>query len=256
VLRHDRYIVLAGLALVTMLAWAYTLAGAGIPANMANMPLHGPSIGSEATGHMPWAPSHFFLIFAMWWIMMIAMMTPSAAPMVLLFTAIKRKRHQVSHVATGIFLGGYLAIWAVFSIVATLAQWSLEANGLLTALMSSASPALGGSILVVAGLYQLSTLKTACLTHCQHPVLFLTQHWHPGAAGAFTMGIVHGGYCLGCCWLLMGLLFFGGVMNVYWIAGISIYVVLEKLLLHGLWLGRAVGAALVTGGVLMFVQAL
>ena len=255
-LRHDRHIVIAALVLVTSLAWAYTLAGVGISAGMPGMAFDGPAIGGDAMRHMAWSLTHATLMLVMWWIMMIAMMTPSAAPMVLLFAAIKRKRQPESRLPAGIFLGGYLAMWAAFSVAATLIQWGLEAGGLLTPIMASASPAFGGSILLAAGLYQLSTLKAACLTHCQHPVRFLTQHWRPGATGAFNMGIVHGAYCLGCCWFLMALLFFGGVMNVYWIAGISIYVALEKLLLHGLWLGRAVGIALLAGGVLVFMQAL
>ncbi len=255
-LRHDRYIVVAGLALVTSLAWVYTLAGVGMSAGTADMTLLGPVIGGEAMRHMPWSPTHAMLMFAMWWVMMIAMMTPSAAPMVLLFVAIKRKQQQEGRMPTGIFLAGYLVMWALFSAVATLTQWSLEASGLLTPLMASASRAVSGSILVAVGFYQLSALKAACLTHCQHPVRFLTQHWHPGVSGAFSMGLIHGAYCLGCCWFLMALLFFGGVMNVYWIVGISIYVALEKLLLHGLWLGRAIGIALVASGVLVFMQVL
>jgi len=220
------------------------------------MAFDAPAIGGDAMRHMSWSLTHATLMLVMWWIMMIAMMTPSAAPMVLLFAAIKRKRRQDNRVAAGIFLGGYLAIWAAFSFAATLIQWGLEASGLLTPLMAIASPALGGSILLAAGLYQLSKLKAACLTHCQHPVRFLTQYWRSGASGAFTMGIIHGAFCLGCCWFLMALLFFGGVMNVYWIAAISIYVALEKFLRHGLWLGRAVGIALMAGGVLMFMQVL
>jgi len=206
--------------------------------------------------YMPWSPTQAALMFAMWWIMMVAMMTPSAAPMVLLFAAIKRKRQNDSRLSTGIFLGGYLAMWAVFSVVATLTQWSLEANGLMAPMMVSASPILNGSILLAAGLYQLSPLKTACLASCQHPVRFLTRQWRPGAFDPFAMGVVHGTYCLGCCWFLMAQLFLGGVMNVYWIAGLSIYVAMEKLLPHGLWLGRAVGVALIAGGVVAFVQVL
>lgn len=244
-LRHDRYIVAVALALVTALAWAYTLAGAGMPADMGGM-----------TFHAPWSAVHVAIMFAMWWIMMIAMMTPSAAPMALLFTAIKRKRQQQSRLPTGIFLGGYLVMWAGFSLAATLAQWSLQAGGLLTPLMASASPALAGGILLAAGLYQFSALKAVCLTRCQHPVRFLTRYWRPGAGGAFAMGTLHGAYCLGCCWFLMALLFVGGVMNVCWIGGISIYVALEKFLPHGLWLGRAVGIALMAGGILVFLRML
>lgn len=227
-----------------------------MPTNMVNLPMQGPVLGGDVMRLASWSLTRTFLMFAMWWIMMVAMMVPSTAPTVLLFAAIKRKRQQESRVPAGIFLGGYLAMWALFSVVATFAQWGLEASGLLNPMMASASPALSGSILLAAGLYQLSIFKTACLIHCQHPVRFLTRHWRTGSAGAFAMGVIHGNYCLGCCWFLMALLFFGGVMNVYWIAGISIYVALEKFLLHGLWLGRTAGAALFAGGVLLLIQAL
>ena len=158
---------------------------------------------------MPWSTSDAALMFAMWWVMMIAMMVPSAAPMVLLFTAIKRKQAaSVSpSVEAWVFLGGYLLIWAGFSLVAALAQWGLERAGLLSMAMASTSAMFGGVILLAAGLYQFTPVKSACLRYCQSPVLFLSRHWRPGAAGALRMGLRHGGYCLGCCWFLMALLF-------------------------------------------------
>jgi len=252
-LQYDRYIVATALVLVTFMAWAYTLAGVGMP-DLGGMALDQPSFLDAAMRHKPWSATHAAIMFAMWSTMMIAMMTPSAAPMVLLFTAINRKRRPLSRLPSWTFIGGYFGMWAAFSLAATLAQWGLDAGGLLTPLMASTNPALGGAILVAAGLYQFSALKAVCLTRCQHPVRFLTRHWRPGADGAFVMGITHGAYCLGCCWFLMALLFVGGVMNIYWIGGISIYVALEKFVPHGLWLGRAAGITLVTGGLSVFLH--
>jgi predicted metal-binding membrane protein len=204
VLRHDRLIVAIGLAAAVALAWAYLAAGAGIDMSMAGMEME----------PMPWSAFDVALMFAMWWVMMIAMMVPSATPMVLLFTAIKRKQQASVSPATEawVFLGGYLLIWAGFSVVATFAQLGLERVGLLS--MGAAS----------------TNAKSACLRFCQSPVLFLSRHWRPGAAGVLRMGLRHGAYCLGCCWFLMLLLFVAGVMNLVWVAGIALYVACEKLL--------------------------
>jgi predicted metal-binding membrane protein len=247
VLRHDRVIVAVGLAGAVALAWVYLAAGAGIDMSMAGMPME----------PMPWSTFYAALVFTMWWVMMIAMMVPSAAPMVLLFTAIKRKQAApVSpSVEAWIFLSGYLLIWAGFSLVAALAQWGLERVGLLSMAMASTSAVFGGVILVVAGLYQLTPIKSACLRYCQSPVLFLSQHWRPGAVGAFRMGLRHGGYCLGCCWFLMVLLFVSGVMNLFWIVGIALYVACEKLLPLGHRLSRAAGVALIVSGTIVLARA-
>jgi predicted metal-binding membrane protein len=247
VLRHDRLIVAVGLAGVVALAWVYLVAGAGIDMSMVDMPME----------PMPWSPVYAALAFVMWWVMMIAMMVPSAAPMVLLFTAIKRKQAaSVSpSVEAWIFLGGYLLMWAGFSLVAALAQWGLERAGLLSMAMASTSTTLGGVILLAAGLYQFTPLKSACLRYCQSPVLFLSRHWRPGAVGALGMGFRHGGYCLGCCWFLMALLFVSGVMNLVWIAGIALYVACEKLLPLGRRLSRAAGVGLIVSGVIVLARA-
>jgi predicted metal-binding membrane protein len=247
VLRRDRLIIAVGLAGVVVLAWVYLVAGAGIDMSMVGMPME----------PMPWSPFYAALMFTMWWVMMIAMMVPSAARMVLLFTAIKRKRGaSVSpFVEACVFLGGYLLIWAGFSLVAVLAQWGLERAGLLSMAMASTSAVLAGLILLAAGLYQLTPIKSACLRYCQSPVLFLSQHWRPGAVGALRMGLRHGGYCLGCCWFLMALLFLGGVMNLVWIAGIACYVAFEKLLPFGHRLSRAAGVALIFSGAIVLARA-
>jgi predicted metal-binding membrane protein len=247
VLRHDRLIVAVGLAGVVALACVYLVAGAGIGMSMVGMPME----------PMPWSTFYAALVFTMWWVMMIAMMVPSAAPMVLLFTAIKRKQAaSVSpSVEAWIFLGGYLLIWAGFSLVAALAQWGLERAGLLSMAVTSTSATFGGVILLAAGLYQFTPVKSACLRYCQSPVLFLSLHWRPGAAGALLMGLRHGGYCLGCCWFLMVLLFVTGVMNLMWIAGIALYVACEKLLPLGHRLSRAAGVALIVSGTIVLARA-
>jgi predicted metal-binding membrane protein len=247
-LRQDRLVVLAGLAGVVALGWAYLLAGAGMDMSMVGM----------AMEPMPWTLSYTLLMFAMWSIMMIAMMLPSAAPMVLLFTRIKRKDEASSTpaVGAGIFLAGYLVVWAAFSLAATLAQWGLERTGLVAMGMTSGSATFIGAILLCAGLYQLTPLKTACLRFCQSPVLFLSSHWRAGAVGAFRMGVVHGAYCLGCCWFLMALLFVGGVMNPIWVVGIAIYVALEKMLPIGPWLSRTAGATLALLGAFVLIRAI
>jgi predicted metal-binding membrane protein len=178
------------------------------------------------------------------------MVVPGAAPTVLLYATVQRRQEATNPtLGTALFLAGYLAMWAAFSVLATLSQWGLDLAGAMRMDMSVASTVLGGAILIAAGLYQFTSLKAVCLRHCQSPVLFLSQHWRRGPAGAFRMGLRHGAYCLGCCWFLMALLFFAGVMNLIWIAGLAIYVALEKFLPLGPWLSRAAGAALVGLGV-------
>jgi predicted metal-binding membrane protein len=167
----------------------------------------------------------------MWAVMMVAMMVPAASPMILLFAEINRRRneHQGTFVSTGQFLLGYLMAWTGFSVLATLAQWSLLTAALVSPMMESTSKALGGGLLLSAGLFQFSRLKYACLAHCRSPIGFLATEWRDGLGGAFRMGLKHGGYCLGCCWALMGLLFAFGVMNLLWVASISGFVLLEKI---------------------------
>jgi len=248
-LRRDRLVVAAGLAIVVALAWVYLAAGAAMDTDMADMAMDMP---------MPWSPFYAALVFVMWWVMMIAMMVPSAAPTILLFAAIRRKQGPADHpsVQAWIFCGGYLLMWAGFSLLAVLAQWALERAGLLSMAMASTSAVLGGVVLLAAGLYQLTPLKNACLRYCQSPVLFLSRYWQPGAGGALRMGLRHGGYCLGCCWFLMALLFVGGVMNLGWIAGIALYVAAEKLLPIGRALSRPAGVALCAAGAFLLARAL
>ncbi|MBR0830747.1 DUF2182 domain-containing protein [Bradyrhizobium manausense] len=249
VLRRDRLVVAAGLVAVVALAWAYLAVGAGMDTDMmADMPDMAP---------MPWTPLYAVLLFAMWWTMMIAMMVPSAAPTVLLYATVKRRQETASGAAreVWIFLAGYLLAWAGFSLVAVLAQWALERSGFLSMAMASTSVVLGGIILLAAGLYQFTPLKTACLRYCQNPLLFLSRYWRVGGSGALRMGLRHGSYCVGCCWFLMALLFVSGVMNLAWIIAIALYVACEKLLPFGRRLSHAAGATLIITGAILLARA-
>jgi predicted metal-binding membrane protein len=249
VLKRDRLILVGALVLLTLIAALYTALGAGLPM---------PAMGAKAMQPAQWTPVYFGLVFAMWWVMMVAMMTPSASPMILLYAAVKRKRESPGELAllTALFLVGYLLVWGGFSLIAAGLQWALELRGLVSAsMMTLTSAALGGAILLAAGLYQFTPIKRACLHHCRSPVEYLSRHHRPGRAGALRMGLGHGAYCLGCCWFLMALLFFGGVMNLYWILGLALFVLGEMVLPRGDLFGRAVGAALVLWGVFLLGSA-
>jgi len=215
------------------------------------------SAGAMMEMQRAWSTSYFILMLFMWWVMMLAMMLPGAAPMILLYSAVNRKNRERGNAfaATGIFVAGYLVTWSVFSFLATILQWTLEQAALLSPMMASTSVWFGAGILIAAGVYQFTPLKQACLKHCQSPLSFLMNHWRPGQWGAVIMGLEHGVYCLGCCWLLMGLLFFGGVMNLFWIAGLAVFVLIEKLLPSGAWVSRIGGALLIFwGAALAFSQ--
>lgn len=239
VLRRDRIVVVAALAVVSALAWAWLLTGAGMEIGAATTMAH-------AHGGVGNAP----LLFAMWWMMMLAMMLPSASPMILLFAAVNRKQRQRggTYVSTAVFAAGYLLVWAGFGAGAAVLQLTLQHSGLLSPMLASTSRVLGGLMLVAAGLYQLTPLKHACLRHCRTPVHFLAEHWRSGSGGALRMGMIHGAYCVGCCWFLMLLLFVGGVMNLTWIVGLAFLVLLEKTMPAGQWLARAVGLILLLAG--------
>ncbi|MCH8323159.1 MAG: DUF2182 domain-containing protein, partial [Proteobacteria bacterium] len=170
-------------------------------------------------------------MFAMWAIMMVAMMVPSALPMILIYShSVKKAKRDGGHLAPlSVFVLGYVIIWTLFSAGAALLQLVLQNLGMVNKMMVSASIWLTGGLLVLAGLYQMSPLKDTCLRFCQHPVMFIAKHWRTGTGGAIRMGVIHGGYCVGCCWALMILLFVGGVMNLLWVAAIAIYVLLEKM---------------------------
>lgn len=233
VLKRDRWIVLAALICITLLAWGYMVYEAramyhtGV-CHCAGMKMSGPDTA-------PWSTATLLPLFLMWTEMMVAMMIPSAAPMILTFALVQRKRRAQERpfVPAGFFLLGYLAVWTGFSAVAAVAQWVLHAQALLSPMMVSTSSLFGGALLVAAGVFQWTPLKKACLTRCRSPLGFLLTGWREGKSGALVMGLQHGAYCTGCCWVLMALLFVAGVMNVWWIALIAGFVLLEKVAPNG-----------------------
>jgi predicted metal-binding membrane protein len=247
VLRRDRIIVLSGLAAITALSWVYVLS---VASDMRNM-----EMGAEMA--MPrmqaWGGADFALTFGMWAVMMVAMMTPSAAPMILMFAGVNRRRReqQVSYVPTSVFLLGYLVVWAGFSVLATTAQWGLHDVSLLSPMVASTSPVFGGVLLLAAGIYQWTPLKHVCLSKCRSPLGFVLNEWREGRRGALLMGLKHGGYCTGCCWSLMALLLVAGVMNLLWVAAIAGFILLEKVAPAGDRLSRIAGVLFIGWGVWM-----
>lgn len=245
-LRRDRAVVVFALLVVIAAAWLYLLLGAGV--DMPDMS------GMESMAMpelMPvWSPSYFFVILLMWLIMMIAMMLPSAAPMILLHATMSRRSRELGQAlpATGIFVLGYVTVWMAFCLAATLIQWALASAALLSPAMVTTSKGMAASILISAGIYEWTPFKRSCLRHCQSPLAFLLDNWRGGAWGNLTMGMRHGGYCLGCCWMLMLLLFAGGVMNLRWIAALALIVLVEKMASGRSWVARALGAVLMLWG--------
>ena len=251
ILKRDRQIVIGGLVFVSLASWLYILTGAGMDTGKMT-PMSG---GAMLTMKLAWTPAYFTLMLTMWWVMMVAMMLPSAAPMVLLFATVNRKSRQQGRpfTPTSFFATGYLIAWGGFSLFAVLLQWGLERLTLLSLMMQTTSLYLGAGLLIAAGVYQLTPLKQACLRHCQTPLQFIAYHWRPGSRGALRMGLEHGFFCLGCCWVLMLLLFYGGVMNPWWITGLALYVLIEKLAPAGPRLGRYTGGLLILWGVWVLV---
>lgn len=239
----DKIFVVAGLAGVVACAWAYL-----IPASLDMYGrMDGPATWMmEAT----WDADYLLLIFFMWAAMMVAMMLPSALPTILIFHKALRHDPEVSSPSRRMFafVAGYILAWSGFSVAATLLQWGLAEAALLSPMMVSASPWLGGAILIVAGVYQWTPLKYACLRQCRSPLAFLMEHWQPGMPGALRLGLRHGLYCVGCCWALMLLLFVGGVMSLLWIGAITAFVLMEKLAPYRAQGGRLSGLALVLAG--------
>lgn len=259
VLQRDRLVVIGALVVVIALSWAYVLAGAGMGMSAFEMTavpaLSGAmtDMAEAAMTPMAWTPGYALLMFVMWWVMMVAMMLPSAAPMILMFASITRRQRATGapYAPTGVFAAGYLLAWGAFSLVATGLQWGLERAALLSPMMASTSTVLGAGLLIAAGVYQLTPLKHACLRHCRSPIDFILHRWRTGGLGALIMGLEHGAFCTICCWFLMALLFVGGVMNLYWIAGLAIFVLLEKTIPTGHWLGTITGVGLITWGMLI-----
>lgn len=247
---RDRIAILSALIGVSVLAWAYVIY---LWAKMPAMDADAPAV--MMTLH-PWTPADFVFMLVMWAIMMVGMMLPSAAPMTLVYAGMVRKadRQGTPMAPTAAFVSGYLTMWCLFSLGATLAQWGLHEAAMLSHMMVAKSQFLGAGLLLVAGVYQLTSWKTVCLDHCRSPAHFIAEHWRPGASGAFRLGLHHGAFCLGCCWALMGLLFVGGVMNLVWIAAITIFVFLEKVLpaeVVGIRLSGVAGIGMILSGLVM-----
>jgi len=229
-LRYERAIIAGSVGALSALCWCYITAGA--------------SLG--ASSGMAMAQPPFAALVVMWWLMMAAMMLPSATPAILLYARVREARSGEPRIAaTWLFLAGYLAIWLLFSLIAACAQTLIGT----TAVGSRYAQAM---LLIAAGIYQLSPLKAACLGQCRSPAQFISRHWRAGRAGAVRLGLLHGAYCVGCCWMLMALLFVGGVMNLWWVVALTLLIALEKLVNAGQLLARATGLALVASGLAIF----
>lgn len=249
-LRRDRKVVTVSLVLVVALAWLYLWHDARAMSNMdmADMPMAGMqhAVGAGTVA----------LTFGMWTVMMVGMMLPSAAPTILLYGALVRKNGERGTVlpAVWIFTSGYLVAWTSFSLAAALLQLALEQTALMTPMMVSASRGLSAAILITAGIYQSLPVKEICLRKCRNPIEFFATRWRAGADGAFRMGVEHGMYCVGCCWMLMLLLFVAGVMNLVWVALIAGFVFVEKLLPAEKFTSRFASAALILSGLVLLIK--
>jgi predicted metal-binding membrane protein len=261
-LRRDRVIVVAALATLTVLSWLYILRLAE-SMHMGGMDMTGwrmVSTGLEmgmVSSLAPWSVWQFALMFLMWAVMMVGMMTPSVAPMVLIYARVGRQAAQQGRALapTGWFVAGYMLAWVGFALFATAGQWALESAALLTPEMNVGSNTVGGIVLIAAGIYQWTPLKDTCLRQCQAPLAFIQRHggFRQAPAGSLSLGLRHGLYCIGCCWPLMALLFIGGIMNVLWIAGLAVLILAEKVIPAGRILSRIAGIGLVAMGTQVLV---
>ena len=259
VLRRDRLIVAGALGVIAALAWAYVLWLAADMdmggTNMSGLRMIPAGMGLMAPAASPWTPIEFAFVFVMWAVMMVGMMAPSAAPMMLMYARVGRQGKIAGKpfAATGWFAAGYFLAWSGFSLVATLVQWVLDREALLDARMVNTNTLVGAAVLIAAGLYQWTPIKDACLASCQTPFGFLMSHggFRSNIRGCMHLGLLHGTYCVGCCWILMTLLFVVGVMNVLWIALLALLVLLERLTPWGRWIGRAAGVVCIAVGAWM-----
>lgn len=252
VLKRDRMVVLAALLALAALAWAYVL---WLAANMnapASMNMNGMAM-MMSPAFTEWTFTHALFIFAMWAVMMVGMMTPSAAPMILIYTQVARQSNTLGKpfASAAWFTSGYLIVWTLFAALATAAQYGLERAALLDSMMVSKNNLFGGAVLIAAGLYQWTPLKHACLNQCRAPLAFVQQHggFQSSAFGSLRLGLLHGAQCVGCCWALMALLFVGGVMNPLWIAGLMIFVLAEKILPAGRFVSWLAGTLALAAGI-------
>jgi predicted metal-binding membrane protein len=243
VLLRDRWLIAAAIALATALCWAWI-----IP---MGRDMYGDMSGTSAwMMTRTWDLPHQVLLFAMWVVMMIGMMLPSAAPALLLYAGVVRKSPEGLRAQAQVyaFAGGYVLVWTIFSLAATVLQLLLARWSLISRMMEARNSTFSGMLLLVAGLYQLTPWKRSCLDSCRSPVGFIVRHWKPGVRGGFHLGLLHGLQCLGCCWALMLLLFVGGVMNLWCIAILTLFVLLEKIAPFGMQGGRLSGVLLGIAG--------
>lgn len=236
---RDRAVMLAGLALLSAISWGYMWHLAADAMTLCTVNAN------------PWRAADLLTSFAMWAVMMVAMMLPSASPMILAFAGVNRARRDKSlpYVPAAVFVAGYLAAWTAFSVFATVAQEALRSAALLSPMMVNSSRMLGQILLIAAGVFQWTPLKNACLRHCRSPWGFILTEWSDGRTGAFRMGWRHGLFCVGCCWLLMALLFVVGVMNLWWVAAVAAFVLIEKLTPAGPLIARISGVLMIASGV-------
>ena len=242
---RDRILIWTSIVLITALSWAYLVY---LDREMSSA-MSRDHMDITMTMDTPWTATDIFFTFAMWAVMMIGMMIPTAAPMLLLFAGARAKRGECSVPSALIFGLGYLVVWTGFSAAATLGQWALHQAAMLSMAMAASNRYLAGAIVIAAGIYQMTPWKGACLKHCRTPLGFLMTHWHEGTFGAFRMGLSHGTFCLGCCWALMCVLFAVGVMNMIWIATLTAFVLLEKIGPGGVIVARVAGAAMLVLGI-------
>jgi predicted metal-binding membrane protein len=246
---RDRLLICGCILLVTALAWVYLIH----LARHMESPIDADMMAKMGMAtNQPWTASDVFYTWVMWSVMMIGMMAASTLPVLLLFAGVHARRAEGGRSLAVLSFGlGYFAVWLGFSACAAMAQWALHQGALLSSAMATSSTAVGGAILVGAGVYQLSPLKGRCLTGCQSPLGFLMGNWRDGLRGAFAMGMRHGTFCLGCCWALMGVLFVVGVMNLVWVGVLTVFVLIEKIGPTGVRLARTGGAIMIALGVIM-----
>ena len=258
ILKHDRAVVYAALFLVIVLAWIYTFAGVGMSMNAFEMTRMPDILFKDYQALLPatqWTINNFFIMLTMWWLMMVAMMLPSATPVILLACALNRRSDssRLPYGKTFYFVSGYLLIWFIFSLIAVIAHWQLEQMGILTSMMQNSSKTMAAGLLIAAGIWQFTPIKQACLKYCRSPVIFLTQYRRPGNKGALLMGMHHGVFCLGCCWFLMCLIFVICIMNVYWLIGLTVFVLIEKTFAHGPLFGQIAGLGFILSGAVLLI---
>ena len=246
---RDRAVIVAGLIAATALCWVWIIPMA--------RDMYGPMTGLSVWMMTPtWDPTHVILLWAMWAVMMAGMMLPTAAPLLMLYAEAARRTEPARRAVLSVYAlaAGYVLVWSVFSVAATLLQRLQSRLLLLTPMMESARPSATAAFLLIAGAYQLTPLKWACLKTCRSPLSLIMQRWRRGSSAAFRMGVEHGLYCLGCCWALMLLLFAGGVMNLTVIAALTGLVLVEKVTPFGRQVARVSGLVLIGWALWLFFR--